>query len=333
LGRCPKTPMSGPPTPLLKYLLYLLWDRTRQLSFVKAKAHGNDVNNNIMDKLANEGRVSGQPLDIGALEVPAGWVDTAPVLCHQPLDYLTRLVIRHWVQSPTETIRFRRFLDRWTVILGNIFSKILHPGKHIGNVWKLHVPEGLKEVLWKEMNGALVLGHRYFGTSGRKSNMGWVCSCGREMSLSHILVGCGEYDLQPLSSILLDSLQKVSPKMTLKTLHLDEWGTSPWYPLLALQALEHNALHPFKGLKAITRKVKESRPQREWLIGSYFWALWKWRMKEIHDDTFRFVPISCADSLERILLEPCPVPSPTQAIGGSVQAPRAKTKLTDGAYD
>jgi len=45
----------GPPTPLLQYLLYLLQDRSGQISFVKAKAHGDDVNNNIADKLANEG--------------------------------------------------------------------------------------------------------------------------------------------------------------------------------------------------------------------------------------------------------------------------------------
>ena len=29
-----------------------------------------------------------------------------------------------------------------------------------------HIPEGMKEVLWKEMNGAQVLGHRYYGTRG-----------------------------------------------------------------------------------------------------------------------------------------------------------------------
>jgi len=46
---------QGPPTPLLQYLLYLLWDRTGQVSFIKAKAHGDDINNNIADSLANEG--------------------------------------------------------------------------------------------------------------------------------------------------------------------------------------------------------------------------------------------------------------------------------------
>ena len=45
----------SPPTPLLQYLLYLLRDRTGRISFVKAKAHRDDLNNNIADRLANEG--------------------------------------------------------------------------------------------------------------------------------------------------------------------------------------------------------------------------------------------------------------------------------------
>jgi len=114
----------------------------------------------------------GRIMDIGSLHAPAGWVDIAPVLCYQPLDYLTRLVVRHRIQSPTETIRFGRFLDRWVVLLSNMFGKVLDPGAYIGGVWHLQIPEGLKEVLWKEMNGAQVLGHRYFGTSGLKSDMG-----------------------------------------------------------------------------------------------------------------------------------------------------------------
>jgi len=47
-------------------------------------------------------------------------------------------------------------------MLGNMFRVVLDPGNHIYKVWGLSIPEGLKEVLWKEMNSAQVLGHRYY---------------------------------------------------------------------------------------------------------------------------------------------------------------------------
>jgi len=58
-GEAPRHLSQGPNTHLLQYMLYLLRDRTGRLSFVKAKAHGDDVRNNIADRLANEGCVSG----------------------------------------------------------------------------------------------------------------------------------------------------------------------------------------------------------------------------------------------------------------------------------
>jgi len=171
-GDAPRHMSWGPPTPLLQYLLYLLRDRMGRISFVKAKAHGSDTNNNIADRLANEGRVSRRIFDISTLSVPAGWIDVAPVLCHQPLDYLTKLVMRNRIPVPTGTIKFGAFSDRWTVMIGTLFGIVLDPGSHISNVWSITIPEGLKEVLWKEMNGAQVLGHRYYSTKSTKSGMG-----------------------------------------------------------------------------------------------------------------------------------------------------------------
>ena len=110
-GDAPRHMSRGPPTPLLQYLLYLLRDRTGRISFVKAKAHGNDTYNNMADMLANEGRTSGRMFNISSLRVPPGWIDVAPVLCHQPLDYLTRLVVWNRFTTPTNTIKFSSFLD------------------------------------------------------------------------------------------------------------------------------------------------------------------------------------------------------------------------------
>ena len=194
-GDAPRHMSRGPSTPLLQYLLYLLRDRTGRISFIKAKAHGDDLNNNMADKLANEGRISGRVFDISTLTVPQGWIDVAPVLCHQPLDYLTRLVVRNRTLAPTGTIKFGAFSDRWTVMIGTLFDKVLDPGNHVERVWSITIPEGLKEVLWKEMNGALVLGHRYYGTRYKKSDMGRACPCGQEMSLGHVLLGCTKYNI------------------------------------------------------------------------------------------------------------------------------------------
>ena len=322
----------GPPTHLLQFLLYLLRDRTGHISFMKTKAHSSDIHNNIADRLVNEGRTEGRPFDIGALQVPAGWVDFAPVLCHQPLDYVTRLMVRNGIPALTGTAKFERFSNRWTVSIGNMFGVILDPRKHIGNVWCLCIPEGLKEVLWKEMNGALVLGAKYFGMANKKLDMGRVCPCSVEMSLGHILVGCAKYNLQPLCSVLLDTLRDVSPVTAFRTLRPDEWGFSPWYPLLALQTLEDSALPIFKGRKRILRELKASRPKREWIIGNYYWILWKWRMKEIHDDGFRFLPQFCAASLKTLLLTPCPRKRGGSSAEEGDRAPIAKNRLTDGAY-
>jgi len=285
-GDAPRHFSRGPPTALLQFLLYLLRDRSGRLSFVKAEAHKDDVNNNLADLLANEGRLHGRVMDLGSLVVPAGWVDYSPVLSHQPLDYITRLVVRHQVPAPSSTLRFTRFSDRWTVAMWNLFGDVLDPGRYIANVWRLNVPPKLQETLWKEMNGTLVLGHRYHG----RSDLGRHCKCGMEMSLDHILVGCVRYKLGSLQAVLLEHLQRISPPLPTRSLRPDEWGLSPWYPLLALRRLEQNKFRSSRTLKRPNEALSLSRPVREWLIGNYFWHLWRWRMKEIHDPPFLFIP-------------------------------------------
>jgi len=333
-GNAPRHMSRGPPTPLLQFLLYLLRDRTGRIKFMKAKAHDSDTMNNLADRLANEGRVSGRVFNIRTIMILAGWIDTSPVLCHQPLDYLTKLTMRARVQAPTNTLKFGNFSDRWTVTIRNMFGIVLDPGSHISKVWSLTIPEGLKEVLWKEMNGAQVLGHRYYGTRLPKSDMGRFCMCGDEMSLQHILLGCGAYKLQPLLGVLMDTLREVSPASLFKTLHPDKWGHSPWYPLLALKEIEENVLPIAKGRKALLKALKKTRQRQEWIIGNYYWALWKWRMKEIHEDKFKFVPWLCESLLRDKLLMPVPAHllKQTGEDDDGIRPASAKVRLTDGAF-
>ena len=317
-GDAPRHFSRGAPTALLQFLLYLLQDRSGRLSFEKAKAHVNDVNNNLADFLANEGRLHGWIMDLGSLEAPAEWVDSCPVLSHQPLDYLTKLVVRHRVLAPSSTLRFTKFSDRWTVTIWNLFGDILDPGRYIANVWKLNVPPKLQETLWKEMNGALVLGHRYHG----RSDLGRHCKCGVEMSLDHILVGCIRYRLDNLQAVLLERLRKISPLLPARTLRPDEWGRSPWYPLLALRRLEQNKFRPSRTLQRPNEALSLSRPAREWLVGNYFWHLWRWRMKEIHDSSFTFIPDLFVSTLATALDSAPPVGTRKEAaLGKAVPLP------------
>ena len=333
-GDAPRHMSRGHSTPLLQLLLYLLRDRTGRLSFMKAKAHSNDIMNNLADSLANEGWRTGQVFNVDTIRVPAGWVDTSPVLCHQPLDYLTKLTVRAMVQSPTNTLKFGVFMDRWTVMVGNLFGVVLDLGSHSGRVWSHAIPEGLKEVLWKEMNGAQVLGHRYYSTGLIKSDLGQFCVCGDEMSLQHILLGCESYRLQPLLEVLTGALWEFSPVNSFKMLHPDEWGWSPWYPLLALKEIEETALPIFKGRKTVLKALKKTRQRREWVIGNYYWALWKWCMKEIHEDKFKFTPRLCGSLLKDLLMTPVPahLMVPDAESDNAHKAPNAKVRLTDGAY-
>jgi len=307
----------GVPVGLLQYALYLLRDRSGRLAFVKAKAHADDRLNNLADFLANRGRVHGRRMDLSRLVAPAGWVDAAPVLAHQPLDFLTKLVVRHAVPPPTATLRFTRFSDRWVVAMGGLFGLVLDPGLYVSNVWKVNIPEPLREVLWREMNGTQVLGVNYHG----KSDQGRRCRCGATMSLDHILLGCYRYDVAPLRAVLLTHLAKVSPPVFCRSLRPDEWHPSPWYPLIALQRIERGVVRPSKALGDPGRSLSSTRPAREWLIGTYFWLLWRWRMKDIHDDSFLFVPQLLTTALDGALGSlPAAAsggcrPKPTQAAG------------------
>jgi len=126
------------------------------------------------------------------------------------------------------------------------------------------------------------------------------------MSLGHTLLGCVAYNLQPLMATLMAALDDVHHGSGFKTLSPDSWGTSPWYPLLALKELEEAAYPIVKGRRKILKGLKKSRQRREWMIGNYYWALWKWRMKEIHDADFNFVPTNCVTSLHNMLATPVP---------------------------
>ena len=298
-GDFPQTGQSASSLPLFKHTLFLLRSHAGSIEFVKAKAHGTDVWNNRADSLANEGRVSGRPYDLWALVTPDGWVDHQPVLAHQPLSYLTELVVRYTIQPPLSSWKASSFCDRWVVSMAQIFEIYLDMDTYTPAVWVINIPVGFKETLWREMNGAQAIGHRYKG----RHDLLRECSCGAEMSLDHILMGCSRYNLVLLEQVLHSRLEKVSPGFYHKSLHPDSWKPSPWYPLLALKRVEQNTVKLSKSVLKPNKAFSDSRGAREWIIGSYFWAVWKWRMKEANEPGFRFLPGGQVDALRAILVE------------------------------
>jgi len=287
-------------TGLYRYFLYLLRDRAGSVRFLKAKAHGDDEYNNEADHLANEGRRVGRLFSLDSLVVPSGWVDVHPVLAHQPVDVLTRMVVRTTTVAPILRHTFSTFSDRWTVTIANTFGVLLDPSEYAAGIWKLTIPVGFKETIWREMNSGQAIGRHFFG----KQDSGWQCSCGVILSMDHILQGCGSYDLSLLQDVLVDALKAHTPPFFLRSLRPLDWHPSPWYPLIALRGIEDVPIKATKDHLKPSKTLSDSRPKREWIIGSYLWQVWKWRMKDIHEPDFFFVPHRHVGSLKRVLLEP-----------------------------
>jgi len=296
-GDFPWSGQSAASLPLFKHLLFLLRSHGGRVEFAKAKAHGDDTWNNRADALANEGRVSGRPYDLWTLVTPDGWVDHQPVLAHQPLPYLTKLLVRENVLHPLARWKARPFCDRWVVSMARIFEMYLDVDTYAPRVWKINVPLGFKETLWREMHRAQAIRHCYRG----ERELMRTCPCGQELSLDHILMGCARYNLSGLERVMHDRLREVSPRIWHKSLHPDSWKPSPWYPLLALERVEQGSIKPSRVLPKPDKAFSESRSAREWVIGLYFWTLWKWWMAEANEPDFRFVPTRLENNLRDIL--------------------------------
>jgi len=142
------------------------------------------------------------------------------------------------------------------------------------------------------------VGHRYKG----KHDLLRTCPCGTELSLDHILMGCVRYNLSALEQVMHDRLREVSPGLYHKSLLPDSWKPSPWYPLLALRRVEQDSVKPTRTMLKPNKAFSDSRRAREWVIGSFFWAVWKWRMKEANEPGFRFIPMRQVDALRALLV-------------------------------
>jgi len=291
--------LREPPVEMFRHLLFCLRAHRGRLSFIKVKAHSGDVMNDMADCLANEGRVFGRPFHIPDLYTPPGWVDSSPVLSHQPVSYLSSLLVRYTVLAPIHAYRSSPFRDRWTVSMFGLFGRVLDVGRYVSAIWTINIPTGLREVLWKEALGSLP----FSSPEWVSSRVPLVCRCGASLSLDHIFAGCASYVLTPLLCSLEEHLRIVSPPLFhLRSLRPDEWLPSPWYPLIALKAVETGATRPSRVCPKPNQALNSTRPQREWAIGTFFWFVWKARMKELFaSPKYTFVVDRCVDDFRALL--------------------------------
>lgn len=218
---------------------------------------------------------------MSTLVVPRGWVDDAPILDHQSLSHLTYCIVREAVPEPMYSEKFMPFCKEWTDWISRHFQVDLDMTLHLGFLWRINIPTGLQDLLWKSALGSLPLGCRWY----RRLDLGWECQCGTEMSLRHAWEGCTRYNLGPLQEVLLSSLLPLclgSGQM----LDFNEWPTPFWFPLITLRPLEKRL--PV-GRKQ-RRQLQDSCRVGKWAISLYLWFVWKVRMHKTADQGFMFHP-------------------------------------------
>ena len=286
---------TGTLTPLFQALLYALRSHSGRLKFSWTRAHANDAMNNTVDLLAKAAAAPGSdapPLLVTDVFAPPGWVDSGPVLNNQSLAFITDSVVAS-LPAPFSSPKFLPFFSSWTSWMMRFFHISLDPVSHIPNIWQIHIPVGLRELLYKHVSSSLPIGRTWHG----KLTLGQFCRCGSELSLDHLWSSCPSYDLRPLQLTLYSHFISLhnGPGLSAKP-----WSWSPlfsWYPLIAFRSLDTVPANTVK----LRRTLGKSRSPREWALGSFMWYIWKQRMKEVHDPSYHFIPDLHTDALSSTL--------------------------------
>ena len=213
---------------LQRLLLYLLHSHDGYIQFKWVKAHNSDRYNSLTDKLAKEAAISGiHTFSLARLPVPPGWVDSGPVLNHQPLSSLTSYIIADTIVRPSQDLKSLDFRSCWTDWASGFSASWLDISHHIPNIWKINVPPQLRELLWKCIHNSLPLGRSWASkfrpgqhcpcnnsvisyahiwhrphceeTSGLRAVC---CCCSDYLSIAHIWIGCSEYNMDPFRTLL-----------------------------------------------------------------------------------------------------------------------------------
>ena len=317
---------------LLRYLLYLLRSHDGYISFRWIKAHNGDTNNSRADQLAKSAASSDQHLfSLATLTTPNNWVDTGPVLNYQSVSSLTAAVVkRDHSTGPSLGDKSAEFRYAWGIWASGECETWLDVTHHIPNIWEINVLVQLRELLWKEINGSLPLGHTWTSKVKLGQNCPcngdiieyrhvWIsprcehtnglraikCRCGANVSLAHMWKGCPQYDMSPFREVARGLIKKVVYLDT-PTTDPDRWMSGDmWFPLIALRSLEKGPTYD----ETTRRILGPSRKTREWIMGSMLWYTWRMRMKESHSPTMVFSPRN--DDFKSALINQCSEYTPT----------------------
>ena len=237
--------------------------------------------NNQVDLLAKQGLLPTSPaLLITDIAAPPRWVDSSPVLNCQSLAFLTDVVV---ASSPPPFLspKFTSFSSSWASHMSRFFSAHLDPTEHVPLIWKVNIPVGLCELLHKRFFLSLPISDTWH----RDLTLGQTCHCHATLSLEHIWASCLSYDLCSLLFVLYVHFQSLHPGLA-PSAQPWLWPSPIWFPLISLRSLD-NMLH---NDPCIQHSLGKTRSQWEWALGSFLWFIWKHRMKEVHDSSYRFIP-------------------------------------------
>ena len=250
--------------------------------------------NNRVDLLAKQGLLPTSPaLRIADISAPPHWVDNGPVLNCQSLAFLTDVVV---ASSPPPFLspKFTPFSSFWASHMSRFFSARLDPTAHVPLIWSINIPVGLQELLYKRVFSALPIGDTWHGSL----TLGQTCRCCSTLSLEHVWASCLTYDLRPLLSVLYDHFQSLHPGLA-PSAQPWLWPSPIWFPLLSLKSLDNMPVNS----SPLRRTLGKSRRSREWALGSFLWFIWRHRMKEVHDPSYRFIPGLHTEALSAALSE------------------------------
>ena len=278
----PWVSISSAPAPsrlvhLFQFFLFLLRSHAGPLRFSWVKAHAGNAMNDVVDALAKDGLASGPVFRLDDLHVPPGWVDYAPVLNCQSLAFISQSLVSYSSPTPLLSNRMASFRDKWTVFFYRSFDTKVDLGTHFRRLWRLNCPPGLKDLVWRSVTGALPIGSSWYG---RDIGLQF-CPCGdpAPLDLFHIFRGCSHFPIQCLYvDVLWPALIAThGGKLWHKSLDPDCWYRGWWFPILCLKRLAHCGTTD-KVRRALCRSV----PDREWILGSFYWRLWRTRMDLAH---------------------------------------------------
>ena len=206
----------------------------------------------------------------------------APILCGSPLSALTRFLVRHTLPCPITDYRVSPIADKWTYFMKRSFDTKVDLGACLPRLWKLCVPAGLRELLWKQIFDALPI-----RTKGDGRPHLQFCPCGRmePLDLFHVFVGCSYFPVSHLyGTVLFPALVAATPGAGSHiSVDPERWFCLWWFPLLCFKRLAY-----FDSTKKQCTSLFRSVRRREWIYGSFLWTLWHTRMKLANEPGFRF---------------------------------------------